>query len=158
MTSPALTLRPVLAGDTAFLLVLYTSTREGEFPFLDAARRQQLLELQFAAQQAGYQMQFPGSEHRIIECGAESAGRIWIANTNDSIRIVDISLLPRFRRQGIGTAVYRGVLADAAARRMGVSASVLKANTASLRFHEALGFTIAGESDVYYALTLSSPW
>ena len=148
----ALTFRPARPDDAAFLVDLYVTTRDGEFLFLDDAQRRQLLEWQCAAQQSSYVAQFPGSEHRIIECGEEAAGRIWTAATIDSLRIVDISLLPRFRRQGIGTAVYRAVLGDAAARQARVTASVHRSNAASLRFHAALGFTIAGESEVYYAL------
>ena len=153
MPSLVLSFRAVAPGDTAFLFDLYRSTRGDEFAFLDESQRRPLMQLQFSAQQSSYLARFPGSDHRIIECGGEAAGRIWVARTSDGVRIVDISLLPAFRRQGVGTMVYRAVLAEAAAQQTQVSASVLKSNAESLRFHEAIGFTIADESDLYYTLT-----
>ena len=72
--------------------------------------------MQFSAQQTGYASRFPESEHTIILNDGTPVGRVWIARTSNDIRIVDISLLPQYRRHGIGTAVRESDVSYALAR------------------------------------------
>ena len=153
MRMMAISLRPVSSKDIEFLYELYVSTRNGEFAFLPDPQRAQLLHLQFTAQQTGYASQFPGSEQTIILNANEAVGRIWLARTEHDIRVIDISLLPQHRRLGIGGAVYRLVLSEAAATNKVVVASVLKANVESLQFHTRYGFSVTGGDGIYYTVT-----
>lgn len=151
---PTMSLRPARPEDAGFLFDLYATTRAGEFEFLDETARRALVSMQFAAQRAGYAAQFPGVAHAIILSAGEPAGQILLATTSTEIRIVDVSLLPQYRRCGIGTAIYRGVIQDAAAAGKAVAASVAKSNAPSLAFHQALGFSITAESATAYSVSL----
>jgi len=152
--SPAsgVSVRRVEASDEAFLVELYATTRDRDFALLDDTVRRPLLRLQFTAQQAGYASQFPGAEHNLIVVDGERAGQIRLAASPHEIRVVNISLLPQYRGRGIGTTVYREVLARAATHGQSVAASVEKANAGSLEFHRRLGFSIESETERDYGL------
>jgi ribosomal protein S18 acetylase RimI-like enzyme len=152
-TSISITVRPASSQDVEFLFELYVSTRDGEFAFLPEAQRSQLLRLQFTAQQTGYASQFPESEQTIILNANEKVGRMWLARSEHEIRIIDIAILPEYRRLGIGRAAYGRVLSEAAAASKVVVASVLKSNVASMRFHSRCGFSVTGSDDMYYKVT-----
>src|SRR4051812_18795605 len=106
----SLIFRPACSGDEPFLVELFASTR-GDPAFLDPPLRTQMLQMQYRAQQVGYAAQFPESEHLVIVSEGDRAGRIWIAREHAAIRIVDVSVLPQYRRRGIASAAYRRVIA-----------------------------------------------
>ena len=66
-------------------------------------------------------------------------GRLSVARWRDEIRIVDIALLPPSRNAGIGTAILRDLLAEAAVAHKPVRLHVEKVNSA-LRLYVRLGF------------------
>ena len=94
---------------------------------------------------------FPDDRGVVAEVGGEVMGACWVRTTDEYGHIDDetpsfsISLYPRFRGQGIGTAMMRALLdelRDAGYAR--VSLSVQKENPA-LRLYERLGFQIIGD-------------
>lgn len=119
---------------------------------LEDAARTPLLRLQFTAQQRGYASRFPDAEHRLILVDGEPAGQFRLASPPGRLHVVDISLLPRFRGRGVGTAVYGGVIERAEREGRRVTAVVAKSNPASLAFHAALGFTVEHETETDYCV------
>jgi len=148
---PAVTTRPADSTDTPFLMDLFAHS--SDVPAWLYAADPKLLQFQFTAQQAGYGAQFPGASHEIVLVDGEPAGRVWWTELADEIRIIDVSVLPRFRRLGAGTTVYRTLLAHARARGKPAQVSVGRLNAASLAFHHRLGFTLAGETETHLLLT-----
>lgn len=67
--------------------------------------------------------------------------------------IVQIQLLPAWQRQGIGTELISGFLAEARAAGAAVEIRVLKVNPA-LALYQRLGFKITGESARGYTLSI----
>ena len=93
----------------------------------------------------------PDDRAIVADVGGEVVGACWVRTTDEYGHIDDetpsfsISLYPRFRRQGIGTAMMRALLDelhDAGYAR--VSLSVQKENPA-LHLYERLGFQIIGD-------------
>jgi GNAT superfamily N-acetyltransferase len=148
---PTVTTRPVDSADSAFLFELFAES--GDVPAYLSAADPRLLQMQFTAQQLGYGAQFPGASHEIILVDGERAGQVRWAELAHEIRIIDISLLPRFRRHGAATSVYRSIVSRARARGKPTCASVARLNGVSLAFHQRLGFTVAGETDTHFLLT-----
>ena len=68
-----------------------------------------------------------------------------------AIRIIDVSLVPEYRRQGIGSTLLRRVLADASVAGVPVRLSVDMANPAR-HLYERLGFVVTDTSSVYLSL------
>jgi ribosomal protein S18 acetylase RimI-like enzyme len=73
----------------------------------------------------------------------------------EDIRIVDISLLPEFRGQGVGTALLGAVTQEAAKEHRSVSIHVEKFNPAQ-RLYRRLGFVEAGGSGRYWLMVRPS--
>lgn len=148
-----LTLRPAEAGDEAFLLRVYTGTREEELALVPWSSEQKaaFVAQQFAAQTAHYARHYPRMSADVILHGGAPAGRLLVARTAEEILIVDIALLPEFRGNGIGTALLRDLLAEADAAGKRVTIHVERFNPA-LRLYERLGFSIAEDEGVYLLL------
>jgi len=133
------------------------STRP-EFSLLDLPHEQlnQLLRMQFAAQQREYRSAYPGSEQSIVSFKDAAVGHLWVARKDSEIHVLDISLLPEFRRLGIGSVLYRQLLAEGKAKGQAVRCSVSRFNEASLQFHRRLGFRTIAETDVMLAMEFTS--
>ena len=69
----------------------------------------------------------------------------------DEIHINNVAMRPRFRGQGIGTALLQHVLAEAqAAGRTARDARGAGSNEGARRLYERLGFYVAGTRRNYY--------
>ena len=149
-------LRPVRAGDEPFLYRLYTGTREDELAPLgwDDARKEQFLQMQFDAQHRFYQEQFPTADFQIIMLGSQAIGRLYVDRRVDEIRVVDIALLREHRNAGVGGAIMRDLLLEAARDRKPVRIHVEQHNPA-LRLYERQGFARIGDNGVYYLMEWS---
>src|SRR6185437_13952457 len=96
--------RAAADADEPFLRELYASTRPEVADWPDESR-EAFLNNQFDAQRAGWGETFPGADHDVIVLDDRPIGRIWVYRTPTDYLIVDLALLPEFRRQGIGTQV-----------------------------------------------------
>jgi ribosomal protein S18 acetylase RimI-like enzyme len=146
----SLQLRPVRATDAEFLFRVYASTREEELAQVnwDAAQREDFLRSQFAAQSQHYTTQYPGAEFQVVIANGEPAGRLYVHRRTAEIRVMDIALLPGFRRRGVGTALLKELLEEGARTHRCVSIHVEIFNPAR-HWYERLGFHSVAESGVY---------
>ena len=152
------TLRPETPDDETLLRRLYASTREEEFALTgwDEAQRTTFLDMQFTAQRHSYRQQFPDAERLVIERGGEAIGRLYVDRSNDEMRIVDIALLPEHRGAGIGGALLRGVLDEAAAAGKPVSLHVGSSNPAR-RLYERCGFAALEDDGLHVRMEWRPP-
>ena len=148
-----ITSRPVAPADDTFLREVYTSTRAAELALVNWGDAQQaaFLRMQFDAQHRSYQAQFPEADYLVILAGDEPIGRLYLARGAEEFRIVDLSLLAAHRGQGIGTALLKNILAEAAAAVRPVRLHVERSNPAR-RLYERLGFAGIGEGPIYLEL------
>ena len=149
------TTRPATAEDDDFLFALFKAVRAPEFAraAIEPAQLEMLMRIQFAGQQQSYGAQYPGG-HDIIQLEGQPIGRIWLYRGPSQHQLVDISLLPEFQNRGIGSVLLRKAIAEARAAGARLACSVAAANQGSLRFHQRLGFRIAGQDEVYYDLAV----
>src|SRR5215831_5559074 len=136
--------------DAAFLYEVYASTRTEELAVVDWNETQKaaFLHMQCAAQHQFYQERSTQTDLRIMLHDAVPVGRLSVARWQDEIRIVDIAVLPPSRNAGIGTAILRDLLAEAAAAHQPVRIHVEKFNPA-LRLYARLGFAPIEDKGVY---------
>lgn len=136
-------LRPMSDADLPFTAALYASTREEELAPVPWSTEAKLVFLaqQHAAQHAHYQQHYQGMEAMIVERGGAALGRLYLYEMPGEIRIVDISLMPEARGQGVGAALLRDLFAQAAPRGRRVTIHVEKNNPAR-SLYARLGFTI----------------
>ncbi len=147
------TVRPVNSEDKPFLLKVYGSTRAQELALTnwDEAQRDAFLRMQFSAQQSHYGEHYPGGEHYVILVNEDAVGRLYIADVEKEVRILDITILPHHRSAGIGTPIIRELMAEAAAIGKPLRIYVESFNP-SLGLFERLGFVKSDESGYSYLM------
>lgn len=108
----AYTLRPVTAQDEDFLLRVYASTRAEEMALVNWTEQQKadFLRMQFDAQTVHYKRHYPTAEYTIIEQCGTAVGRLILEHTDRQHLIMDIAILPEYRKLGIGTAVIKDLM------------------------------------------------
>jgi GNAT superfamily N-acetyltransferase len=145
-----LTFRPIAGVDLPFLTRVYASTRAEELAVTPLTEEQKaaFLEAQFRLQHAHYQKYYPEADWLVIQYGGEDLGRLYIERWPSQHRIIDIALLPEHRGKGLGEALLRDLLDEAAAAGKDVSIHVEKYNPA-MRLYRRLGFTTEEDKGVY---------
>ena len=151
--SPALSLRPIEAGDAPFLRALYGSTREAELALTgwNEAQKEALVAMQFEAQHRYYQEHYAGASFDLVMVGGEPIGRLYVARWEDQIRVIDISLLPAWRGRGLGSRLLGALFDEGRGAALPVTIHVERFNPA-LRLYERLGFRAIGEHGVYWLM------
>jgi ribosomal protein S18 acetylase RimI-like enzyme len=141
------------AADGEFLVSVYASTRMPELSGLGwpEAQLDAFIRMQFDAQARHYGAAFPDAAHSVIAVCGEPAGRLIVDRSDGEIRIVDIALLPEYRRAGIGTGLVRDLLDEADQRGLPVRCHVAVGNDA-VGFWERLGLVAGHHDDVYIAM------
>jgi len=144
------TLRPVGPGDEGFLFRVYASTRAEELARVPwtAEQKEAFLRQQFQAQSVDWARNYAGADFSIVDVDGHPAGRFYVDRRLDGIRLVDIALLPQFRRAGIGTGLIRDLLAKAQAQGVPVTIHVEIFNPARA-LYERLGFEKVEDRGVY---------
>jgi GNAT superfamily N-acetyltransferase len=142
-----------LPDDGDFLLSVYASTRRAELTGLGWTERQQdaFIAMQFDAQARQYRESFPDATYSVICVDGERAGRFIVNRVGDQIIIVDIALLPKFRRIGAGGLLVRRLADQADVGHLRVRCHVRQDSTAR-RFWERAGFVAEGNDGVYVAM------
>lgn len=145
-------------AELPFLQELYISTRWEEVAVLidwTATQKLSFLSEQFSFQHAYYMEQYPAAKFLLLKKGQQKIGRLYLEHRENEIRIIDIALLPAYRRQGIGSSVLKGVLAEAEEKEMLVRIHVERNNPA-LNLYDQLGFRKIGDTGVYYLMEWSA--
>lgn len=146
-------LRPVEPGDESFLLQVYASIRAAEMaqvPWSDE-QREAFVRMQFEAQQLHYQTHNPNATHDIILLKDQPVGRLYVSRREKEIRILDITILPEQRNQGLGTPLIENLMKEAADVGKPLNIYVESFNP-SLRLFERLGFHKVEDDGVNYLL------
>lgn len=134
-------LRPEMLQDADFILDLFVAVRSLEFAAMGwpATTLRAFLANQSRLQNNHYAVACPGLLRLIIAAAGTPVGRIYLCPCSDTLRIVDISLLPNWRGRGLGTDLLAAVQTMAAARGVGVGLSVRRGNPAA-RLYRRHGF------------------
>lgn len=142
--------RPATDADLPFIAALYASTRAAEVALTGWPEEAQktFLDQQHRAQHSHYRTAFPDGEWLIVERGGEAIGRLYLDEAEDSIQLIDVSLVPAARGAGLGGAILADLLALAAARRKGVGLHVEKFNPAR-RLYLRHGFEAVEDLGIY---------
>jgi GNAT superfamily N-acetyltransferase len=151
--APVVSLRPITAADGDFLRLVYAATREEELALVDWDDDQKaaFLEMQFTAQHAYYQEQFPQGSFDVIIVDDRPAGRLYVDRSPEEILVIDIALLPEFRGRGVGTEFLGRVLDEA--RTLGLPVAIhVERNNPALRWYGRLGFVLVEDRGVYLFL------
>jgi ribosomal protein S18 acetylase RimI-like enzyme len=153
-----ITFTPVSDANIEVAVMAYGSTREHELAVVawTAEQKAAFIRMQFNAQQLDYQARFPEAVHSIIEVDGQAAGRLYLARLADSLRILDITILPPQRNAGIGQQIISELMEEAKATGKAVRIFVENFNP-SLRLFERLGFVPVEERGVHLLMEWKGP-
>ncbi len=153
MQTPALliergfSLRALHDADLPWLRDLYATTRAEEMapvPWPEIAKRS-FLDQQFGLQHQHYLLYFSDSDFLAIEHIEHGPiGRYYLQRSAPEHLLVDISMFPTLRGQGIGRALIEASQREAQSLGRGMHLHVQRGNSAARRLYERLGFVIDG--------------
>jgi ribosomal protein S18 acetylase RimI-like enzyme len=111
-----ISLRPVTQADDEFLLSVYASTRAAEMAQVPwtPEQKEAFVRMQFAAQKQHYAAEYPQASHEIICTGAMPIGRLYLSRGQEVFHILDITVLPQYRKRGAGSTLLRRIMDEAA--------------------------------------------
>ena len=156
-----ISLRDIQENDLPILCEIYGSTRTEELEKgrdWSAKQIKIFIEHQFSAQHEYYQKNYIGAKFYIIEKENNVVGRLYIDFffEKKGIRIIDITLLPNWRKKNIGSSILAAIIKKAALKNMNVSIHVESFNPA-MNLYKRLGFTKISETNGVYHLMEWSP-
>lgn len=141
-------LRPVIYSDVGFLKELYASTRyDIDRTDMTEDKKKQLKAFQFFAQHQHYRTNFPNASFDLIVQSEKPIGRVYVNETNDEVRLIDIALMPETRGCGIGEKLIREIQRRASECGLPLRLRVEPDNPA-LRLYERLGFKVIADEQV----------
>ncbi len=146
----SVTLRAATPLDRDFLLAVFASTRTEELAALawGPEQVQVFLLMQFNIQQQNYAAAHPAASNSIILLAGQSVGRMLVDRGDAAIVLVDIAMLPEYRNRGIGSALIRDLMDEAAKAQKPLYLSVYVTNPAR-QLYERLGFSKIHEESQY---------
>ena len=145
-------LRQVEEKDDLFIEAVYRSTREDELKSVNWTEQQKknFILMQSMAQLAEYKARFSGAAFQIIIFNKKDAGRFYTCETDTEIRLIDITLLPAFRRKGIGAFLLKELIKKSNSVQKKISLHVDPVNPA-MQLYLYLGFKhIKNNGSLYY--------
>jgi Acetyltransferases len=136
-----ITLRPIETDDEPFLLSVYASTRAAEMAQVPWSEEQRaaFVQMQFTAQKQHYETNAPEAKHDVILFNGMPVGRIYVDRSEKVIHVLDITVLPEHRHQGIGLSLIKSLMEEAASSGKAVTIHVETYNP-SRQIFERLGF------------------
>jgi len=145
-------------SDREFVARVFTVNRsEGiAAAALSDRQRQQLMDIQFEAQQTQYRARFPQSELSLILSANEPIGYIHLDRSGDHYVLIDIAILPEHTGQAVGSRLVEGFIAEAFAQGKVVRAHVEKLNQGAWRLWQSLGFRAVADDGVYLEIECSA--
>jgi ribosomal protein S18 acetylase RimI-like enzyme len=135
-SKPPLTvrIRPAVEQDRAFLYALHCHTMRGMI--------EQTWGWDEAWQRADFDRRFMAYTVSIIEKDGRAVGGLVLESQPESIYIHEVQVSPEHQGLGIGAAVVRLVIEQAASRGVTVTLSVLEINPRARQLYERLGFRV----------------
>jgi GNAT superfamily N-acetyltransferase len=157
-SSVALQQRAARAEDESLLLALFASDRRAEFAAcgVPPAQTEMLINMQYRARKMTHAAEFPQAENLILLAENDTpAGRLLIDREPGCWRIVDIAILPEYRRCGLGTRA----IVECQARCAGAGAKLelqVAAASPARGLYERLGFRVSKQDPVAVEMVWSA--
>lgn len=137
--------------DLNLLLSIYASTRQEEMEATGWSKKEinDFLRMQFFLQHNQYLENYKTAHFEIILFKNEDVGRLYVDRRKDDIRIIDIALLPQYRRLGIGSTIMGDLINESDQNQIPISLHV-EHNNPALNLYENLGFKTLETKGIYY--------
>jgi len=99
---------------------------------------------------------FRPEETRIVQLDGQPVGALRVRESDGRVFLADVAVTPERQRRGLGRAIIRGVLDQAAAGGRAVRLQVLKVNPAH-ELYARLGFATIEETATHFVMEHPAP-
>lgn len=142
--------RPFSESDLDFVRELFRSTRQEEVAQTGWPEdvQRDFIDNQFEAQHRHYEAHYSDAEWLIVTRGGRPIGRLYLFEDENEFLIIDVTIAPDARGEGIGGAILEDIFALAAPSGKRVSIHVEKNNPAR-RLYLRVGFRMSEDQGVY---------
>jgi ribosomal protein S18 acetylase RimI-like enzyme len=146
-----LSFRSAVENDQEFLFSVYESTRADEMAVTGWSPEaiSEFLRMQFRLQDTQYRLHYENASFEVVIVDGVPAGRLYLDRRKDDIRVMDIALLPAFRRMGAGAAIFSRLIDEADRKGLQLSLHV-EQNNPVLPWYERLGFRKIDVNGIYF--------
>lgn len=129
--------------DYPFFTALFSSTRD-DLRQLDwpQDKIEELIRQQQLVQETGMRDLFPQAQYFVIDYAGQSIGRVVLDIEPDNIRLVNISLIPQAKGNGIGRAIMHALQSYAQEHQCSLNLAVFQFNEPARNLYLSCGFTI----------------
>jgi ribosomal protein S18 acetylase RimI-like enzyme len=142
-------LRPCTEADDAFVYDVFCTTWESEVAALPNQNlAQHVLRIQHIAQERRFASRYPAHQRYIVLAGDERAGRLYVHESDSTMHVVDLTLMPQFRDRGIGSQIFRDLFAYAADKGTTITLRVERRNERAAMLYSRLGFELTTMDDL----------
>ncbi len=151
--SPTVSRRSATDDDREFLYALFCDCLppKNGFDALPPAERDALLRMQFDARERLYRLDYGLADFELLLIDGTPVGKLYVDRGSQEYTLIDISLLPKYRDQGVGTQVVSELLEEARRLALPVRAFVQDHNLA-WGLWKRLGFELSGDDGGYYEI------
>jgi ribosomal protein S18 acetylase RimI-like enzyme len=149
LENSGISLRPSGEADGALIAAIYATTREDELRQVEwsVEQKKAFTDWQSQQQELHYTTHYPHCE-RLVVAREQPIGRIYVDTTSGEVRLMDVTLLPEHRNQGVGSRLMEAFLAYADGLGRQSSLHVEPFNPAK-RMYERLGFRVVETRGLY---------
>ena len=142
-------LRSCTEADDAFVYDVFSTTWESEVAALPNQNlAQHVLRIQHIAQERRFASRYPAHQRYIVLEGGEPAGRLYVHESDTTVHVVDLTLMPRFRDRGIGSRIFRDLFSHAADAGKTITLRVERRNERATLLYSRLGFELTTVDDL----------
>jgi ribosomal protein S18 acetylase RimI-like enzyme len=138
---PEVSFRAVRPTDSAILSEIYASARAAEMAQLGwpAERTRRFLDEQCQLQDEHYRRHYIGADFLLVLLEGRPVGRVYVHRSRADIRLMEITVRPAQRGQGLGRALLAELIDES--QRTGVSISLhVEPDNPARAWYERLGF------------------
>jgi ribosomal protein S18 acetylase RimI-like enzyme len=165
--SSGLRCRPANSNDEAFLRSLFASVKGQALQASGLAPQalENLLHMQFEAQRRHYQAHYPGGMPWVLERQGAPAGQppqltqplgqMWLQLDDQSLRLMDLAILPAHCRQGLASICLRALTQFADAHGLAMHLHV-STDDPVRHWYARLGFVTTHTQGLHQAMTRSA--
>src|SRR6266851_4526629 len=136
--------RPALPQDEQFVYALDYQVKYDQLHagLWDPNIRHPLLDLQVRSKRSSYAAMHPLADYAIIMLDDQPVGHMIIDRSGEFYDLVDISIMPKQRSQGIGTRLVLALCMEAEMMHKNVRLYVSVTNPRALALYKRLGFRV----------------
>lgn len=149
--------RPASAEDEGLVYTVFSSTWQDAVAAMpNPALGQHFLRIQYTAQERRFRTRYPDLERWVMMIGEEPVGRLYLQHSPTALHLVDLTLLPEYRGQGIGRALVAELMAEATEQGVPLRMRLGRTHDA-IRQAMRIGFRVVAEDDVETRLEWTPP-